>query len=92
MKKQNADLENAKKISYEAHDIAIDVEKHLNDQNVRAVHSQTNAQSIHGMLDESDSVIARMLRRERLNKLILALIVGALVIALIIILYYKFFN
>ncbi len=45
-----------------------------------------------GMLGESDSVISRMLRRERLSKLVLWGLAVIVVLALLFILYAKLFR
>ncbi len=44
------------------------------------------------MLGESDSVITRMLRREKLTKLVLTVLAGIIVLSLIFILYVKLFG
>eukprot|EP01022_Parablepharisma_sp_SALTPOND_P034800 TRINITY_DN9305_c0_g1_i1.p4 TRINITY_DN9305_c0_g1~~TRINITY_DN9305_c0_g1_i1.p4 ORF type:complete len:176 (+),score=28.42 TRINITY_DN9305_c0_g1_i1:2121-2648(+) len=90
--KQNFALEGAIRTGYEAGSVALDIERDLRDQNVRAVGSQGKLKNMQGMLGESDSIITRMLRREKLTKLALAGICAILVLALLIILYYKLFK
>ena len=89
---QNAALEGAIKIGYETGTIAMDIERDLGDQNIRAVKSQMKLKSIDGMLGESDTIITRMLRREKLNKLILSGLCVLMILGVIIILYFKLFR
>ena len=90
--KQNAALEGAIRTGYEAGSVAIDIERNLGDQNARAMGTQAKVKGMQGMLTESDSVITRMMRREKLMRLVLSGICVIVVLALIIILYFKLFR
>eukprot|EP00826_Nyctotherus_ovalis_P051424 TRINITY_DN6425_c0_g1_i1.p1 TRINITY_DN6425_c0_g1~~TRINITY_DN6425_c0_g1_i1.p1 ORF type:complete len:165 (+),score=48.80 TRINITY_DN6425_c0_g1_i1:392-886(+) len=87
--KQNEALEGAIRIGHETGNVAIDIERNLGDQNMRAKASREKVKRIQGMLGDSDSIVTRMLKRERLNKLILSGVCVLLVMALAIILYFK---
>ena len=90
--RQNAALEGAIKVGYETGHVAIGIEQNLGDQNTRALNTRMKVQNIDGMLGESDSIISRMLKREKLNKLILTGLCVLLILAVIVILYFKFFG
>lgn len=44
MMKQNQDLENARRVGYEAGEVALDIQRNLGDQNARAISSQTKVE------------------------------------------------
>ena len=87
---QNIALEGAIKVGYETGVVAVGIEQDLGDQNTRAINTRGKVRSIDGLLGESDSIITRMLRREKCNKLILTGICVFLILGIIIILYVKF--
>lgn len=90
--RQNAALEGAIRVGYETGAVANDIERDLKDQNVRAAKTQGKVRSMQGLLGDSDSIISRMLRREKLNKLILAGLCVLLLVAVLVILYFKVFT
>ena len=87
--KQNQALENAIRIGYETGEVAINIEQNLGDQNERLKKSRVKVKSIQGELRESDSILIRMLRREKINRLALSGVCVLLIIALMIVLYFK---
>ena len=87
--KQNAALEGAIRTGHETGDIAIDIERNLGDQNIRAKASREKVKRIQGELGESDSILSRMLRREKFNRLIISGICVLLLMVVVIILYFK---
>eukprot|EP00826_Nyctotherus_ovalis_P011108 TRINITY_DN128_c0_g1_i4.p1 TRINITY_DN128_c0_g1~~TRINITY_DN128_c0_g1_i4.p1 ORF type:complete len:165 (+),score=54.67 TRINITY_DN128_c0_g1_i4:308-802(+) len=90
--RQNAALEGAIRVGYETGAVAVDIERDLKDQNVRAAKTQGKVRSMQGLLGDSDSIISRMLRREKLNKLILTALCVLLLVAVLVILYFKVFK
>lgn len=92
VRQQNNNLEGAKRVAYETQNVAQGIEMNLNDQNERAMGTHSNVRAMQGLLGESDNVISRMLKREKLNKLILAAVFGLLALGIIMIIYFKFFT
>jgi hypothetical protein len=90
--RQNAALEGAIRVGYEAGAVAGDIERDLRDQNMRATKTQGKVRSMQGLLGESDSILSRMLRREKCNKLLLTGVCVILLVAVFIILYFKVFK
>ena len=65
IRKQNAALENAMKIGYEVDTTADRIKQELNDQNVKAAGTKGKVKEMTGVIDDSESVITRMLKREQ---------------------------
>ncbi len=86
---QNWQLENAKKTIYETDKVSIEIMDNLGNQNVRAAGTRSKVKEVFSYLGESNSVITRMLRREKLTKFALAGIMGIVVMALLFIVYKK---
>jgi len=90
--KQNAALQGAIRVGYETGGVAGDIERDLRDQNMRAIKVQGKVRNMQGLLGESDSILTRMLRREKCNKLLLTGVCVILLVAVLIILYFKVFK
>lgn len=76
-------------MAYETHGMAENIERDLNDQNQRSKSTRANLRTMHGLLGESDNILTRMLRRERLNKSILVIVAILLILGVLAILYFK---
>jgi len=82
-------LEGVKRVAYETHGMANNIERDLNDQNIRSKATRANLRTMDGLIGESDSILTRMLRRERIHKSILIIVAILLVLGVIAILYFK---
>eukprot|EP00826_Nyctotherus_ovalis_P020879 TRINITY_DN16631_c0_g1_i2.p1 TRINITY_DN16631_c0_g1~~TRINITY_DN16631_c0_g1_i2.p1 ORF type:complete len:137 (+),score=39.77 TRINITY_DN16631_c0_g1_i2:199-609(+) len=65
LRKQNAALEGALRVAYETSSVANSIERDLRDQNIRARETQKKVKELDGTIDESGSIVTRMLKREQ---------------------------
>ena len=65
IRRQNEALQHALRIGYETDNLANDTTRQLRDQNIKATQTRTKTQELKEAIDESDSIVTRMLKREQ---------------------------
>jgi hypothetical protein len=80
-----------KRSAYEADNIAINIQKELN-RNTEVMDKALNrVKDTNSGMDDAGSMIGEMQRRIMMNKCIIWGVIGAIIVAFIIILVYRFF-
>jgi len=92
MREQNEKLEGAKRTIYETDKVSFEIMGNLESQNQQAAKTRGKVRDVTGNLSESDSIISRMLRREKITQIALAGITGIVILVLLIIAIKKIFG
>ena len=86
---QNEQLANATKTMYETDKVSFDIVDGLRSQNILASKTRSKVKNIFNDLGESDTIVSRMLKREKLTKIALSGIMLVCILAVLFILYKK---
>lgn len=86
---QNEKLENAKRTTYEMENVSMDIMKNLEHGTNQMKTIDRKLVDMNHNLDDSNSVIGRMLKRENRNKIVIVMLILAFIITFAIILFFK---
>ena len=89
LSKQNEQLTDATKTLYESDKVSIEIINNLNQQNAQATGTKSKVKTILNSIGESNTIISRMMKREKLVKFALSGIVTIILVAILFILYNK---
>ena len=84
---QNDKLTNATKVLYDTDKLSVEIIVGLDQQNKRAAGTQSKIKEISGRLGESDNIISRMMKRERITKVALSGVTMLILIGVMFIIY-----
>ena len=87
--KQNNNIEKAKRMAIEMEHVSIGIMGGLHENNQKLTGVNAKVGDLNGELDNSNGIMTRILKKENRNKLVIAGFSIALILAFIIIIYFK---
>ncbi|XP_059317293.1 vesicle transport v-SNARE 12-like [Lycium ferocissimum] len=85
-------LRESRRIALETEDLGVSILGDLHQQRETLLHSHTKLHGVDDAIDKSKKILTSMSRRISRNKWIMGSVIGALILAIIIILYFKLFR
>ncbi|KAJ8547967.1 hypothetical protein K7X08_021203 [Anisodus acutangulus] len=85
-------IRESRRIALETEDLGVSILGDLHQQRETLLHSHTKLHGVDDAIDKSKKILTSMSRRISRNKWIMGSVIGALILAIIIILYFKLFH